>query len=142
MLGIKNTTLNNRSAEVWFNELRSAGFDNKGGWAAVLNADANFADVANVSLAGSMSTVGFGNVEDRINQRSLDETKQYDIATTINLGKVLTPKKWGIQLPMSYSIGETFIDPKFDPQYQDVTLEDAIDQNPNSEFSRDYTKRR
>jgi cell surface protein SprA len=141
MLGIKNTTLNNRSAEVWFNELRSAGFDNKGGWAAVLNADANFADVANVSLAGSMSTVGFGNVEDRINQRSLDETKQYDIATTINLGKVLTPKKWGIQLPMSYSIGETFIDPKFDPQYQDVTLEDAINQNPNSEFSRDYTKR-
>ena len=141
MLGIKNTSLNNRSAEVWFNELRSAGFDNKGGWAAVLNADANFADVANVSLAGSMSTVGFGNVEDRINQRSLDETRQYDIATTINLGKVLTPKKWGIQLPMSYSIGETFIDPKFDPQYQDVTLEDAIDQNPNSEFSRDYTKR-
>ncbi|MDC1464805.1 cell surface protein SprA [Polaribacter sp.] len=141
MLGVKNTTLNDKSAEVWFNELRSAGFDNKGGWAAVLNADANFADVANVSLAGSMSTVGFGNVEDRINQRSLDETKQYDIATTINLGKVLTPEKWGIQLPMSYSIGETFIDPKFDPQYQDVTLEDAIDQNPNSEFSRDYTKR-
>ena len=141
MLGIKNTSLNNRSAEVWFNELRSAGFDNKGGWAAVLNADANFADVANVSLAGRISTVGFGNVEDRINQRSLDETRQYDIATTINLGKVLTPKKWGIQLPMSYSIGETFIDPKFDPQYQDVTLEDAIDQNPNSEFSRDYTKR-
>jgi cell surface protein SprA len=141
MLGIKNTTLNDKSAEVWFNELRSAGFDNKGGWAAVLNADANFADLANVSLAGSMSTVGFGNVEDRVNQRSLNETKQYDIATTINLGKVLTPKKWGIQLPMSYSIGETFIDPKFDPQYQDVTLEDAIDQNPNSEFSRDYTKR-
>ncbi|MDB9732658.1 cell surface protein SprA [Polaribacter sp.] len=141
MLGVKNTTLNDKSAEVWFNELRSAGFDNKGGWAAVLNADANFADVANVSLAGSMSTVGFGNVEDRINQRSLDETKQYDIATTINLGKVLTPEKWGIQLPMSYSIGETFIDPKFDPKYQDVTLEDAIDQNPNSEFSRDYTKR-
>ncbi|MFT5256688.1 MAG: cell surface protein SprA [Arenicella sp.] len=141
MLGIKNSASTNKSAEVWFNELRSAGFDNKGGWAAVLNADANFADIANVSLAGSMSTVGFGNVEDRVNQRSLDETKQYDIATTINLGKVLTPEKWGIQLPMSYSIGETFIDPKFDPQYQDVTLEDAISENPNSEFSRDYTKR-
>jgi cell surface protein SprA len=141
MLGVKNTTLTTKSGEVWFNELRSAGFDNKGGWAAVLNADANFADVANVSLAGSMSTVGFGNIGDRINQRSLDETKQYDIATSINLGKVLTPEKWGIQLPMTYSIGETFIDPKFDPQYQDVTLEDALEQNPNSEFSRDYTKR-
>jgi len=42
---------------------------------------------------------------------------------------------------MSYSVGERFIDPKFDPQYQDVLLADAIDQNPNSEFSRDYTKR-
>ena len=36
---------------------------------------------------------------------------------------------------------EKFIDPKFDPQYQDVKLEDALAQNPNSEFSRDYTKR-
>ena len=141
MLGIKNTSVSAKSGEIWFNELRAANFDNKGGWAAVVNADANFADVANVSLAGSMSTIGFGNVGDRINQRSLDETKQYDIATTINLGKVLTPEKWGIQLPMSYSIGEKFIDPKFDPQYQDVVLKDALEQNPNSAFSRDYTKR-
>ncbi|PWG05761.1 T9SS outer membrane translocon Sov/SprA [Polaribacter aquimarinus] len=141
MLGLKNTSTTQRSGEIWFNELRSSGFDNKGGWAAVVNADANFADVANVSLTGSMKTIGFGNVEDRVNQRSLDETKEYDVSTSINLGKVLTPKKWGIQLPMTYSIGERFIDPKFDPQYQDVKLKDAIAQNPNSEFSRDYTKR-
>lgn len=141
MLGLKNTSITNKSGEVWFNELRSAGFDNKAGWAAVVNADANFADIANVSLSGSIKTIGFGNVEDRVNQRSLDETKQYDVSTTINLGRVLTPEKWGIQLPMSYSVGERFIDPKFDPQYQDVLLSDAINQNPNSEFSRDYTKR-
>ncbi|QXP63541.1 cell surface protein SprA [Polaribacter sp. HaHaR_3_91] len=141
VLGVKNKTTSPISGEVWFNELRSSGFDNEGGWAAVLNADANFADVANVSLSGSMSTVGFGNVEDRVGQRSLDETKQYDVATTINLGKVLTPKKWGIQLPMSYSIGELYIDPKYDPQFQDVELADALGENENSEFSRDYTKR-
>lgn len=141
MLGLKNTSVTSKSGEVWFNELRSSGFDNKAGWAAVVNADANFADVANISVAGSIKTIGFGNVEDRVSQRSLDETKEYDVATTINLGKVLTPEKWGIQLPMSYSVGEKFIDPKFDPQYQDVTLADALEQNPNSEFSRDYTKR-
>ena len=141
MLGLKNNSALPKSAEIWFNELRSAGFDNKGGWAAVVNADANFADVANVSLSGRMQTIGFGNVEDRVNQRSLNETKEYNFATTINLGSILTPKKWGIQLPMSYSIGEQFIDPKFDPQYQDVELSDAEAQNPNSEFSRDYTKR-
>lgn len=141
VLGLKNTGVTAKSGEVWFNELRSSGFDNDPSWAAVVNADANFADVANVSLSGSIQTVGFGNVEDRVNQRTLDETKQYDVSTTVNLGKVLTPQKWGIQIPMSYSVGEKFIDPKFDPQYQDVKLEDAIEQNPNSEFSRDYTKR-
>jgi cell surface protein SprA len=141
VLGVKNNTTAPISGEVWFNELRSSGFDNDGGWAAVVNADANFADVANVSLSGSMSTIGFGNVEDRVGQRSLDETKQYDFSTTINLGKVFTPKKWGIQLPMSYSVGETYIDPKYDPQYQDVELADALEANDNSEFSRDYTKR-
>jgi cell surface protein SprA len=141
VLGVKNNTNSPISGEVWFNELRSAGFDNKGGWAAVVNADANFADVANVSLSGSMSTVGFGNVEERVNQRSLDETKQYDVATSLNLGKILTPKKWGIQLPMSYHVGEKYIDPKFDPQYQDVKLADALTENENSEFSRDYSKR-
>ena len=141
VLGLKNNTTAPISGEIWFNELRSAGFDNEGGWAAVVNADANFADVANVSLSGSMSTIGFGNVEERVGQRSLDENKQYDFATTVNLGKVFTPKKWGIQLPMSYSVGEKFIDPKYDPQYQDVELKDALEANDNSKFSRDYTKR-
>jgi cell surface protein SprA len=141
MLGVKNTSTTNQSGEVWFNELRASGFDNKAGWAAVVNADANFADVANLSLSGAVKTIGFGNIEDRVNQRSFDETKEYSVATTINLGKVLTPQKWGIQVPMSYSVGERFIDPKYDPQYQDVLLEEALGVNPNSEFSRDYTKR-
>jgi len=141
MLGVKNTSPTAKSAEIWFNELRSSGFDNEGGWAMVLNADANFADLANVAVSGRMQTFGFGNVEDRVSQRSLHETKEYDISTSIDLAKVFTPQKWGIQLPMSYSIGEQFIDPKFDPQYQDVKLADALESNPNSEFSRDYTKR-
>ena len=93
MLGLKNVGVTNKTGEIWFNELRSSGFDNEAGWAAVVNADANFADVANVSLSGSIQTIGFGNVEDRVNQRSLDETKEYDVATTINLGKVITPEK-------------------------------------------------
>ena len=42
---------------------------------------------------------------------------------------------------MSYSVGEQYIDPKFDPQYKDVKLADALSENDNSEFSRDYTKR-
>jgi cell surface protein SprA len=142
MLGVKNVSGTQKSGEIWFNELRSSGFDNKGGWAAVVSADASFADVADFSVTGRMQTIGFGNVEDRVNQRSLEETRQYDFSTNIDLGKVLTPKKWGIQLPMSYSFGEEFRDPKFDPQYQDVKFADAKDVNPNSKNSQDYTSRK
>ncbi len=146
LLGVKNSTINPASAEVWFNELRAVGFDNQGGWAAVLNADANFADVADVTLAGSMSTVGFGNVDQRVQERSLEENKQYSVATNVQLGKMM-PKKWNMQVPMSYSYGEQFIDPKFDPQYQDVELADAkasgSDQvKRNAENAQDYTRRK
>ncbi|WP_237267373.1 cell surface protein SprA [Tenacibaculum todarodis] len=141
MLGVKNNSVTEKSAEVWFNELRAVGFDNKGGWAAVLNADANFADVADVSLAGRMSTIGFGNVEDRVQQRSIEEVKQYDVATTIQVGKMM-PKKWNMQVPMSYTYGEEFRDPKYDPQYQDVELADALEVNPNSANAQDYTRRK
>ncbi|MCM2302928.1 MAG: cell surface protein SprA, partial [Flavobacteriaceae bacterium] len=140
MLGVKNNSTTNQFAEIWFNELRVSDFDNKGGWAAVIGADANFADFANVSLTGRMETKGFGTLEQRVNERNQEETRLYDVVTSVNLGKVL-PKDWGLQIPMNYAISEEFRDPKYDPQYQDVLFDDAKDINPNSKEAQDYTKR-
>jgi len=141
MLGVRNDSNGARSAELWFNELRVTDFDNEGGWAAVVNADANFADFADISVSGRASSKGFGSIDQSVNERSIEDVKQYDIVTNINLGQLL-PKKAGIKIPFNYSIAEEFRDPKWDPQYQDVLFEDAKDVNPNSKNSRDYTKRR
>jgi cell surface protein SprA len=141
MLGVKNVSTTSQSAEVWFNEMRVSEFDNEGGWAAVVSADANFADFADIAVTGRMETQGFGGIEQRVNERSQEDTKLYDVVSNINIGKLL-PKKWGVQLPLNYSISEEFRDPKYDPQYQDVLFEDAKDVNPNSDKARDYTKRR
>ena len=141
MLGVKNVSTTNQSAEVWFNEMRVSEFDNEGGWAAVVSADANFADFADVAVTGRMETQGFGGIEQRVNERSQEDTKLYDVVTNVNVGKLL-PKKWGVNLPLNYSIAEEFRDPKYDPQYQDVLYEDAKDINPNSDKAQDYTKRR
>ena len=141
MMGVKNVSNNTQSAEIWFDEMRVAGFDNKGGWAAVVNADANIADFADISLMGRMETQGFGGIEQSVNERSQEDTKQYDIVTNINVGKLL-PKKWGIQLPLNYSISEQFKDPKYDPKYQDVLFNEAKSVNLQSKNSRGYTKRR
>ncbi len=140
MLGVKNSSVTNQFAEIWFNELRVSDFDNEGGWAAVIGADANFADFANVSITGRMETKGFGSIEQRVNERNQHETKLYDAVTSLNIGKVL-PKNWGLQIPLNYARSEEFRDPKYDPQYQDVLFDDAKDINPNSNKAQDYTKR-
>ena len=150
MLGVKNNTnpagLTDVSGEVWFNELRLSDMDNKGGWAALLSADANIADFANISASGRRSTIGFGSLEQGPNERSRDDVKQYDVVTNLNIGQLL-PKKWGIKIPFNYGIGEEVITPKYDPLYQDLELETIIDGDPdNEDFYRnraeDYTKRK
>jgi cell surface protein SprA len=147
MIGIKNRTGDIQRGEVWFNELRISDMDNEGGYAAVANLDTNLADFATVSATTRMSTIGFGSLEQGPNERSREDVFQYDIVTNVNLGKLL-PKKWGINLPFNYAVGEETITPQFDPFYQDIELNQLLDitsdaaQRENIEQRAiDYTKR-
>ena len=154
MIGLRNNTgtvpldlpRRNVKGEVWFNELRLAGMDDKGGMAAILSLDANFADFATISATGRMSTIGFGALEDGPNERSREEMQQYNIVTNLNLGKLL-PKKWGINVPFNFSTGEETITPEYDPFNQDIKLQQLIDVTDNQaekdnikERAIDYTK--
>lgn len=138
MLGLKNPTNEELCGEVWFNELRLTELDNRGGWAAIMSLDANMADFATVNAMGSMSTVGFGSLEQGPNQRSMEDVQMYDVVTNFNLGQLL-PGKWGIQLPFNYSRSEELITPKYDPQYGDVELQTRLD-NAESKEERDQIK--
>lgn len=138
MVGLRNNTLNGSDpdgntftprkikGEVWFNELRLAQMDNKGGMAAVASLDANLADFATISATGKISTIGFGGLEDGPNERSREDLKQYNIVTNINLGKLL-PKKWAVNLPFNYGVGEEIITPEYDPFNQDIRLDELLD---------------
>ncbi len=147
MVGVKNAYTSNVCAQVWFNELRLSDMDNEGGWAAVVSLDTNIADFANISATGRQSTTGFGSIEQGPSQRSLEDVKQYDVVTNINIGQLL-PKKWGIQVPFNYAQSEALITPKYDQFYKDLTLESRLDAaNDNAERelikeqSEDYTRR-
>jgi cell surface protein SprA len=160
MVGVKNNTFNPPipvgiasnphpiCGEVWFNELRLAEMDNKGGMAAVINLDSNVADFATVSAVGKISTIGFGALEQGPNERSREDVKQYNVVTNLNLGKLL-PKKWGITLPFNYAIGEETITPEYDPYNQDIRLDQLLDNTANAAEREnienraiDYTKRK
>jgi cell surface protein SprA len=126
MVGVKNQKSGYARGEVWFNELRIADVDNKGGMAAIASLDTNLADLLTLSATGRMNTIGFGSLEQSPNERSRENAKQYDIVTNVSLGKLL-PKKWGINVPFNYAVGEQIITPEYDPFNQDIKLKQLID---------------
>ncbi|PCJ97928.1 MAG: cell surface protein SprA [Flavobacteriaceae bacterium] len=147
MVGVKNADNLPLRGEVWFNELRLAGLDNNGGWAAVGAIDANIADFASFSATGNKSTSGFGSIDQMPNERAREDAISYDLVTNLNIGQ-LFPKKWGLQLPFNYGISEQVITPEFDPVYDDLKLDDRIaaadtaeDAATIKEQAEDYTKR-
>jgi len=147
MIGVKNIDNTPARGEVWFNELRLAGLDNQGGWAAIAAIDGNMADFANVSATGSKSTSGFGAIDQMPNERSREDAVAYDVVTNVELGQLL-PKKWNLQIPFNYGISEQLITPEFDPVYDDLKLEDRIaaadtqqEADEIKEQAEDYTKR-
>ena len=149
MLGLKsNEPHQDIKGEVWFNELRVADMDNSKGMAAVLNVDTNLADFATISATGRKSTIGFGGIEEGPNQRSREDTQQYNIVTNFSLGKLLPPK-WRLNLPFNYAIGEETITPEYDPFNADIKLNQLLDNTADADEkdnirnrAEDYTKRK
>ncbi len=147
MVGVKNIDNVPARGEVWFNELRLAGLDNQGGWAAIAAIDGNVADFANVSATGSKSTSGFGAIDQMPNERAREDAVSYDVVTNVEVGQLL-PTKWNLQIPFNYGISEQLVTPEFDPVYDDLRLEDRIataatqqEADEIREQAEDYTKR-
>ncbi len=134
MIGVRNTRqeldpLNDdglpKCAEIWVNEMRLSEFDERTGWAALGRVTANLADLANVSLAGSISTPGFGSLEQKVNERQKETKKNIDASTSIQLGKFF-PEKSGVQIPMFVGYSKATMDPMFSPLAEDVPFEEYV----------------
>lgn len=147
MIGLRNASNQNISGQVWFNELRVSELTNQGGWAAVLDLDTNIADFATFSGTASRNTIGFGSIDQGPNQRSLEDTQQYDFVTGINIGQLL-PKDWGVKIPVNYGRGEELVTPRFDPVFLDLELDNLLSETEDPalreqfrERAESYTKR-
>lgn len=114
-----------KCAELWLNELRLTDFNEKGGWAANARVSTQLADFGQISMAGFISTPGFGSIEKKVNERSKELKTSYDISTNLELGKFL-PEKSGVSIPMYYSVSEEAITPQYYPLDPDILLKDAI----------------
>ncbi|MBQ0015532.1 MAG: cell surface protein SprA [Bacteroidales bacterium] len=114
-----------KSVTVWANELRLADFNNHGGWAAMVLARTNLADLGNLSLYGSYTTAGFGNLEDKLT--GLELVNQLNFQTTLDLdfGKFL-PENWGVKIPFYIDHAREIGSPEYNPLDPDVKLKDDL----------------
>lgn len=121
-----------KCVEVWFDELRVAGLDEQPGYAASGQANIQIADLGNVRLGGNMHTIGYGNIDQKVDQRFRDNFYAYDASTNMNLGKLL-PRSLGVQLPAFFGYNQTISNPKYDPYDMDVLLNEKLDQALSAE---------
>lgn len=132
MMGIRHKTRDGlnpgpKSAEVWLNELRLSDFDEEGGWAANARVSARLADLGSVTFAARHRSAGFGSIESSVNERSMDDLSEFDIATSLDLGKLL-PENSGVRIPMYYSYSKSTSTPKYNPIDPDILLEESLRQ--------------
>ena len=119
-----------KSATVWLNELRLADFNNRGGWAAMALARANLADVGNLSLYGSYTSAGFGNLEDKLTGLELVNTFNFQTTLDFELGRFL-PDEWGVRIPFYIDHMRQIGSPEYNPLDPDVKLSTDLDTYAN-----------
>ncbi len=112
-------------AEVWVNELRAVGLDERGGTAALARVDVTLADLGNLTLSGRYNSIGWGSLDQRLMERSQEENIDYDVATSLELGKLL-PSKWGVRVPFYAQYVKSISNPRFHPFDSDVEVPDKI----------------
>ncbi|PPK87457.1 protein involved in gliding motility SprA [Neolewinella xylanilytica] len=129
MIGVRNEEdLDNDgvSAEIWVNELRLEGLDERGGVAAIARADVQLADLGNLTAAVNYSSVGFGGLDNSLVDRNRFSTAGFDLATTLSFDRFL-PTRWGVRLPVYLQHSRQVSTPEYDPYDYDIKLADKLD---------------
>ena len=142
MIGIRNPESADerpQSVTIWANEMRVTDFDRTPGWAANAYLNAKLADFMTVTASTRYTSFGFGGIQQRIAERTREETFEYDVSANVTLDKFL-PEKSGIKIPMFMSYENRKITPHFDPLDPDIPLESALNSIEDPEERKEYKK--
>ncbi len=127
MIGLRNPSGGAETvcSQIWVNELRLNGLDERGGAAGQARLDLQLADFGTLSASTSYSSIGWGAIDQKLADRARESTLNYDISGTFELGKFL-PETAGLRLPMTVVHSNNVKTPEFDPYDLDVKLKDKI----------------
>jgi cell surface protein SprA len=133
-IGIRNATgdefTSAYSGEVWVNELRMVGLEERGGVAALARLDADLADFGSLGLATTYSSIGFGALDQKLDDRAKESVTQFDFSTNLQLGKFFGQNS-KVQIPFYYQYSETSRKPQFDQLDLDLPLKEKLARIPD-----------
>ena len=129
MLGIRNPLRTSatsstddgldKTAIMWFDELRLTDFDNAGGWAATGRLDTKLADFANAYSVRYQKHGWFWRARLEVRRPALSDNQSYDISTNIELGKFF-PDKSGVHIPLYVNVSNQVSTPEYDLAQPDI----------------------
>ncbi|BDD02769.1 T9SS outer membrane translocon Sov/SprA [Aureibacter tunicatorum] len=140
MIGMKNpagTMPAKKNLCLWANELRVTDFDSEAGWAANARMTTKLADVATVNASTQYVSSGFGTIQQRVSERTREESLSYDVNATVNLDK-FGPDRLGFKIPMYVSYEKSVVTPKYDPYDNDIPLKAVLNSFDTEGERQDY----
>jgi cell surface protein SprA len=141
MIGILNPGSDdklNKTVCLWADEFRVFDFEQQDGYAATARLSVKLADLANFTATGSYTSVGFGGLQDKAQQRSLDEVMRGDVQMTVAAEKFL-PEKLNVRLPVLLQLGHESRNPQYDPLDPDTKLSQSLEKfEPGSAAQAEY----
>jgi cell surface protein SprA len=139
-VGIRNRTNQTiptpLSGEVWVNELRVIGADNHSGNAYTVSTSLKLADLLSVSFNMSHSDAWFHSLSDQFGSRN--DTKNWSLAASLDVLKLLPFNMSGSSLNLNYSHSESIQTPRYEPG-TDILI-DAVITRANSNRSDTTSK--
>lgn len=132
LLGVRNTSGETRSVEVWVNELRLGDYHEEQAWAGNAQLALQLANLGSLHLKGAYTSAGFGAVDAPLASRTLTSRGQIQLTTQTDLGRLLPPKA-KLSIPLYYSLSEDEERPDYLPTDEDVHLRDALRDLPRQE---------
>ena len=114
-----------KTVNLWADELRVFDFEQQAGYAATARLNVKLADLANITATGSFTSVGFGGLQDKAQNRSIDDVFRGDLNATVAAEKFL-PSQLHLRVPVLLQIGQETRSPLYDPLDPDTKLAQSL----------------
>lgn len=139
VVGVRNNSDKILSGKVWINDIRLAHQQKQNGWAARSELELTLGDMGRFSVEGAFKSRGFGNVDQRYNERIENDRLRFGFTSRVEFGKVL-PSALRLTMPVYLQWSKESEYLHYNPFDNDIEMDELLKQESN-QSTRDSLRR-